>query len=135
MRGSRAILIAAGLIAAAGPAAFAAPGAAPGVRPPMHAPQSVSVWRGGERRAVEERSRRVEGDRRNRLGQLGVVGAGEGEAPAGEEEQAPQAAVYCPQVPANGGAAARSAGPRIIEIRGTARRGPWPVVVYGDPSP
>ncbi|MGO4869384.1 MAG: hypothetical protein ACLPGW_02040 [Roseiarcus sp.] len=136
MKASRTFLVAASLIVAAGSAAFAASAGAPGLHAPVPAPSAVSVWRGGERHAVEQRQRRVDGDRRGRLDLFGVVGADEGEAPAAEEEAAPQAAVYCPPVPALGAAAAWSSGPRIIEIGGQpARRGPWPVVVYGDPKP
>ncbi|MGO9769985.1 MAG: hypothetical protein ACLPSW_10585 [Roseiarcus sp.] len=126
---------AAGLILAAGSAVFGATGAAAGLRPPVPAHPAVSASRLGEPHAIERGRRRVERNRRNGLDESGALGPTEGEPPAEEEQEPPQAAAFCPPAPELGRAVARS-GPRIIEIgAGAARRGPWPVVVYGDFSP
>jgi hypothetical protein len=135
MKASCANLAAAGLVLAAGSAAFGATGAAAGLRAAASAPPVVSVWRGGDHGAIEERRRRAGSDHRNALDWFGVVGPIEGETPAGQEEETPQAAALCPPFAAPGRVAAASFGPRIIEVgkrTPAARRGPLPVVVYGD---
>ncbi|MGD1036981.1 MAG: hypothetical protein ABR878_07235 [Roseiarcus sp.] len=135
MNASCANLAAAGLILAAGAAVFGATGAAAGLRAPVAASPIVSVWRDDERRVIGERGRRAGRDRRDRLDWFGLGGPTEGETPAAEEDEAPQTAASCPPVPALPRVAADFAGPRIIEVgrhAPSARRGPLPVVVYGD---
>jgi hypothetical protein len=127
MKASCASLAAAGLILAAGSAAFGATGGAAGLRAPVTAPPIVSIRRGDARRA--------ERDRRDRRDVFGVVGPMGSEPPARQEEEAPQAAALCPPFAAAGRPAPVSSGPRIIEVGGrapVARRGPLPVVVTGD---
>jgi hypothetical protein len=137
MEASCANWIAVGSILAAGLAVFGSTGAAAGLRPPVSPPPAVSIWRGGDHRAIEDVRRRAARDHRNQLDLFGAVGPTEGETPAAQEEEAPQADVSCPPASALGRVAAQSAGPRIIEIGGhasAARRGPLPVVIYGDLS-
>ncbi len=137
MKASCANWVAAGLILAAGSAVFGSTGAAAGLHPPVSSHSTVSVWRGDDRRAIEGARRRAGRDRRGQLDFFGAAGPTEGETPAVQEEEAPQAATLCPPtIPGFGRVAAESAGPRIIEIGSHAlgaRRGPLPVVVYGDP--
>ena len=137
MKASCANWVAAGLILAGGAAVFGSTGAAAGLRPPVSSPSTVSVWRGDDLRAIAGARRRAGLYRRGQLNFFGAAGPTEGETPAAQEEEAPQAATPCPPtIPGFGRLAAESAGPRLIEIGGrapSARRGPLPIVVYGDP--
>ncbi len=130
MKASLTTWVAAGVILTAGAAAFGASGAAAGLRAPVPAHLPVAAPRVGERRAIERGGSRLE---RDRLSQLGAADATEAETPAwAQEQEAPQAAAFCPPA-AEFGRAPTSSGPRIIEIGARARRrGPWPLVVYGD---
>ncbi len=134
MKASLTNLAAAGLILAGGAAVFGATGAAAGLRSPVSAHPAVSASR-GEHHAMGEGRRRHRRGYGSELDLFGAAGPTEGETPAGEEEEAPRPAVFCPSISALGGVAADYAGPRIIEIGShapAARRGPLPVVVYGD---
>ena len=135
MKASRTILVAASVFLAAGSAGLGPTGAAAGLRPPVSAHAAVSVGRGGERHAIGEGRHRDRGGYGGELDLSGVAGPMGGETPVGQEEEAPQPAALCPPFAAAGRAAAFSSGPRIIEVAAlapVARRGPLPIVVYGD---
>jgi len=137
MEASCANWIAVGSILAAGLAVFGSTGAAAGLRPPVSPHPAVSVRRGDDRRAIEGAARRAGRDHRNQFDLFGGVGPAEGETPAAQAEEIPQAAVFCPPDSALGRVAAESTGPKIIKVGShapAARRGALPVVIYGDLS-
>ena len=137
MKASLTNLAAAGLICAAGLPVFGATSAAAGLRPHVFVHAAVSASRSGERHATREGRRRARRGYPGELDFLGAVGPSEGEPPAAEEEAPPQAANSCPPATEHRRVAA-NVGPRIVEIGArapAARRGRWPVVVYGDFSP
>ena len=137
MKASRTYLVAASLIVAAGSAVFAAStGPRRGCIRPCRRPRPFQF--GGAASATRSSSASAA---LSAIAEIGsIYSASSARTKAKRLPQKRRRRRKPPSIarrfPRSAAAAAWSSGPRIIEIGGQpARRGPWPVVVYGDPKP
>jgi hypothetical protein len=127
---------AAALILALGLPVSGANAAAPGLGAPPPVAPRVIVWRGHERRAIDEARRDgARRDRRNEPAGFDAASPGYDAAPWAYDETPDEAPAPVALCPPPFGPAYRSTGPRIIEIGARDASPPpggWPVVIYGD---